>query len=176
MAYVVAAINAATDHHYLRRYYHYCSRYCRPPELLLGEKVYSTGVDMWSVGCIFGEMLRGDALFQGRGEIEQLGKIFSVLGAPTEERWPGWSKLSGAATVKWKTGTVSKLSELFPSMAFNGRCTLSKSGLELLSGLLALDPKQRLSAAAALAHPWFKEFPLAKEQEEMPLPQLQKDA
>ena len=50
----------------------------RSPELLLGEKLYSTAVDMWSVGCIFGELLLHKPLFQGKSEIDQLNKIFQV--------------------------------------------------------------------------------------------------
>ena len=51
----------------------------RAPELLLGTKEYSTAVDMWSVGCIFGEMLTSKPMLPGKGDIEQLHKIFTVL-------------------------------------------------------------------------------------------------
>lgn len=65
----------------------------RAPELLLGETLYSTAVDMWSVGCIFGELILNKPLFPGQGEPDQILKIFKILGAPTEERWPGVSLL-----------------------------------------------------------------------------------
>ena len=68
----------------------------RPPELLLGARVYSTAVDMWSVGCIFGELLTRRPMFDGQGEADQINKIFKVLGAPTEDSWPGFSKLPNA--------------------------------------------------------------------------------
>ncbi|CAG8756698.1 2551_t:CDS:2, partial [Acaulospora morrowiae] len=60
----------------------------RAPELLLGSPFYSTEVDMWSVGCIFGELLTSFALFPGESEIDQLFKIFWVLGTPNEKLWP----------------------------------------------------------------------------------------
>lgn len=48
---------------------------------------------MWSVGCIFAELLLRKPLFMGEGEVDQISKIFRVLGTPTEQRWPGYSKL-----------------------------------------------------------------------------------
>ncbi|KIO16067.1 hypothetical protein M407DRAFT_34294 [Tulasnella calospora MUT 4182] len=65
----------------------------RAPELLLGETVYSTAVDVWSVGCVFGELLLNEPLFQAKSEIDMLSLIFKLLGTPTEEIWPGFSKL-----------------------------------------------------------------------------------
>lgn len=65
----------------------------RPPEILLGSKHYSTAVDLWSVGCIFAEMLTMKPLFPGESQIDQLFCIFRILGTPTEERWPGVSTL-----------------------------------------------------------------------------------
>ena len=50
----------------------------RAPELLLGEKKYGPGIDMWSVGCVFAEMIFGSAMFNGETEIEQLDKICKV--------------------------------------------------------------------------------------------------
>lgn len=50
----------------------------RAPELLLGVKEYSTPIDVWSVGCIFGELLTLEAIFQGKSEADQINKIFRV--------------------------------------------------------------------------------------------------
>ena len=61
----------------------------RPPELLLGAATYSTPLDIWSVGCIFGELVAGKPLFPGEGELDQISRIFSTLGAPNEQIWPG---------------------------------------------------------------------------------------
>ncbi len=47
----------------------------RAPELLLGAKEYTTAIDMWSIGCIFAELIQKDPLFPGRGEIDQLSRV-----------------------------------------------------------------------------------------------------
>nr|GMC58094.1 cell division control protein 2 homolog D [Ipomoea batatas] len=65
----------------------------RAPEVLLGATHYSTAVDMWSVGCIFAELVTNQALFPGDSELQQLLQIFRLLGTPNEEMWPGVSKL-----------------------------------------------------------------------------------
>ena len=65
----------------------------RPPEVLLGIENYTTKVDSWSIGCIMAEMLIGKPFFFGDCEIGQLFKIFQIMGTPTEETWPGVSKL-----------------------------------------------------------------------------------
>lgn len=61
------------------------TRWFRAPEILLGSKSYSFGVDMWSIGCMIGEMILGKALFSGTSTINQLEKIIEVLGIPTPE-------------------------------------------------------------------------------------------
>ena len=65
----------------------------RPPELLLGATRYGPEVDLWSVGCIFAELLLGRPLFPGADEAQQLDKITRLLGTPTEETMPGCSRL-----------------------------------------------------------------------------------
>ncbi|VCW76767.1 unnamed protein product, partial [Gulo gulo] len=65
----------------------------RAPELLLGTKEYSTAVDMWLVGCIFGELLTQKPLFPGKSEIDQINKVFKDLGTPSEKIWPGYNDL-----------------------------------------------------------------------------------
>lgn len=65
----------------------------RAPEILLGTKLYATGVDIWSLGCIFAEMVLRKTLFAGDSEIDQLYKIFQMMGTPNETTWPGVSQL-----------------------------------------------------------------------------------
>lgn len=151
----------------------------RAPELLLGATTYSTAVDMWSVGCIFGELLLLAPLFPGRGELDQLDQIFQVLGAPTAATWPDMdATCPSAQNVRWsKYSKQSKLRDTFPlaSAAFastsrssRGACALSTTGLDLLARMLAVDPKQRISANDALAHPYFREAPAPATQDAMP--------
>ena len=156
----------------VRRYTHMVvTLWYRAPELLLGCGNYSAAVDVWSVGCIFAEIVRfGKVLFQSNGEIDQLDRIFKLLGAPNEENWPGYAKLPGSKAVRWKGPPRSQLGELFPSGAasFGGEMRLTKNGFDLLSQLLCLDPERRITAAEALTHPYFDEPPLAKSQARMP--------
>ncbi|CAE6426783.1 unnamed protein product [Rhizoctonia solani] len=79
----------------LRTYTHeVVTLWYRSPEVLLGSRHYSTAIDMWSVGCIVAEMvMHGQPLFPGDSEIDQIFKIFRLLGTPNEEVWPGVSQL-----------------------------------------------------------------------------------
>ena len=65
----------------------------RAPEILLGATEYSTGIDIWAIGCIFVEMVTKKPLFAGDSDIDQLYRIFRVLGTPNEQNWPGVSNL-----------------------------------------------------------------------------------
>ncbi|RLN58601.1 hypothetical protein BBJ28_00009106 [Nothophytophthora sp. Chile5] len=144
----------------------------RAPELLLGTERYSTAVDMWSVGCIFAEMLLMKPLFPGRGELDQTDQIFKLLGAPSEENWPGVEQDVPNANVsaRGKWPRHSRLRDKFPLAAtFSGSgCSLSKAGFDLLGRMLALSPRERISAKDALAHEYFQEAPPPKAQELMP--------
>ena len=65
----------------------------RAPDVLMGSKHYDTSVDMWSVGCIFAEMITGRPLFPGTSEKDQLIKIFEILGTPSPKKWKDMLKL-----------------------------------------------------------------------------------
>ena|SRR6267154_2061743 len=71
-----------------------CSRWYRPPELLFGCRYYSTAVDIWSVGCIFAELMLRTPYLPGESDMDQLKTIFRALGTPTEEEWPVCLSLS----------------------------------------------------------------------------------
>lgn len=130
----------------------------RPPELLFGESVYGPEVDMWSIGCIFGELLTKEAILQGRGELDQIDLIFKLLGAPTRFNWSGFASLPNASTFRWKKKDGSNLKNRFPVNSFSGNQTfLDPNGFDLLGKLLILDPALRISAREALNHRYFKE-------------------
>lgn len=63
-----------------------CSRFYRAPELIFGATIYSTSIDIWSAGCVMGELLLGQPLFPGESGIDQLVQIIKVLGAPSKEQ------------------------------------------------------------------------------------------
>ena len=69
------------------------TRWYRPPELLYGADVYGPAVDIWSIGCIFAELMLRVPYFPGDSDMDQLGKIFAALGTPTEDQWPGMKSL-----------------------------------------------------------------------------------
>lgn len=64
------------------------TRWYRPPELLFGARAYSSTVDMWSVGCIFAELMLRVPFLAGESDLDQLKKTWSAMGSPTEEDWP----------------------------------------------------------------------------------------
>ncbi|CAE8719805.1 unnamed protein product, partial [Polarella glacialis] len=63
-----------------------CSRYYRAPELIFGATNYTTAVDLWSIGCVLAEMLRGRPLFPGENGVDQLVEIVKVLGSPSRDQ------------------------------------------------------------------------------------------
>ncbi|XP_062025482.1 cyclin-dependent kinase G-2-like [Rosa rugosa] len=132
----------------------------RAPELLLGQKQYSTAIDMWSVGCIMAELLAKEPLFSPKTptEVHQLDAIFDTLGAPNETDWPGVSKLPVFKAIKIKKGE-NNLRKKFCGTRFTGSPMLTASGLDLLTKLLTYDPEKRITVDDALSHDWFKDYP-----------------
>ncbi|XP_027626577.1 cyclin-dependent kinase 3 isoform X5 [Tupaia chinensis] len=138
----------------LRTYTHeVVTLWYRAPEILLGSKFYSTAVDVWSVGCIFAEMVTRKALFPGDSEIDQLFRIFRTLGTPSEAVWPGVTQLPDykGSFPKW---TRKGLEEIVPSLEPEGRDLLMRplwppasacwSGSALEIGALVGSALQRL--------------------------------
>lgn len=103
---------------------------------------------MWSVGCIFGELLLKEPVFQSRNEIEQLSMVFKLLGPPTSSTWPTFRDLPLVKTLSLPPAHPSQLPRKFPF--------LSNAGLDLLSRLLTYDPERRINAVEALDHPYFR--------------------
>ncbi|PWY78341.1 cell division control protein 2 kinase [Aspergillus heteromorphus CBS 117.55] len=132
----------------LRTYTHeVVTLWYRSPEILLGGRQYSTGVDMWSCGAIFAEMCTRKPLFPGDSEIDEIFKIFRLLGTPDEAAWPGVTSFPDykATFPRWKRDETRAL---VPD--------LEEDGLDLLDALLEYDPARRLSAKQACMHPYFQ--------------------
>ncbi|XP_030361634.1 cyclin-dependent kinase 3 isoform X2 [Strigops habroptila] len=131
----------------LRTYTHeVVTLWYRAPEILMGCKYYSTPVDIWSVGCVFAEMVTRKALFPGDSEIDQLFRIFRTLGTPTEATWPGVTQLPDYKE-NFPQWARKEMMEIVPSLDQDGR--------DLLVQLLLYDPSKRISAKAALSHQYF---------------------
>ncbi len=118
----------------------------RSPEILLGQKIYSTPADIWSAGCIFAEMILAQPLLPGESEIDQIFKIFKLFGTPTEKTWPGVSELPD-----FKKSFPKFRKESFHEV-FMGSSALE---IDLLEKILVLDPDRRLTAEEILRHPYF---------------------
>mmetsp|Transcript_28440 Transcript_28440/g.40764 ORF Transcript_28440/g.40764 Transcript_28440/m.40764 type:complete len:396 (-) Transcript_28440:303-1490(-) len=120
----------------------------RAPELLLGAQRYSSAVDVWSIGCIFAEMVTGYALFPGRSDIDQLFKIFQRRGTPNSDIWPAVESLPqyNREFPQWRPRLITD----FVSMELLG----SQYAVDLLENILQYDPDRRISCRAALEHPY----------------------
>merc|ERR1711953_898480 len=115
----------------------------RPPEILLGVKVYSIPVDIWGVGCIIAEMASGSPLFPGDSEIGTCMKIFQKFGTPTKEVWPGINELPDFKPTfpKWPHRGWANIRNIAAQVG----C----SGIDLLEKLMQYDPATRMSARKA---------------------------
>lgn len=135
----------------LRTYTHeVVTLWYRSPEVLLGSRHYSTAIDMWSVGCIVAEMvMHGQPLFPGDSEIDQIFKIFRLLGTPNEEVWPGVSQLPDykESFPRWSAVELSQ--------TVRG---IDAQGLDLVAQTLIYDTAHRISAKRALIHPYFNDL------------------
>lgn len=137
----------------------------RAPELLLGAKHYTSAVDMWAVGCIFAELLTLKPLFQGAEakstqnpfQLDQLDKIFKILGHPTIEKWPTLANLP-----HWQSDTQHIQGRKYDNAGLNSVVPLSPKSpaYDLLSKMLEYDPRKRITAAQALEHEYFRIEPL----------------
>lgn len=123
----------------------------RAPEILLGAKQYSTGVDIWSVGCILAEMVSGRPIFCGECELEQLLEIFRVLGTPNEESWPEVGELPD-----WHDFPVWRPQDLVT--AFPALAKLGHHGVQLFADMMQMSAKKRISALDALESPFFDDI------------------
>lgn len=132
--------------------HHVVTRWYRPPELMLSpQDPYTAAVDMWSAGCIMIELLIRAPLFPGSDFLDQLARIFHVIGKPTSD---DIAKLHNAQARKFLNSLPNRkrtpFGELFPDM--------DKAAADLLDNLLVYDPSKRISASQALQHPFFYEY------------------
>ncbi|KAG4077298.1 hypothetical protein HA402_009927 [Bradysia odoriphaga] len=139
---------------------HVVTLWYRAPELLLGSTSHNTPIDMWAVGCILGELLGHKPLLPGTSEISQLELIIDLLGTPSENIWPEFSKLPAMQNFSLKQQPYNNLKPRFS--------WLSVTGLRLLNFLFMYDPKKRATAEECLQSSYFKEPPLPCDPKLMP--------
>uniref|UniRef100_A0A8C9SSX2 Mitogen-activated protein kinase 15 n=1 Tax=Scleropages formosus TaxID=113540 RepID=A0A8C9SSX2_SCLFO len=128
------------------------TRWYRAPEILLGSSRYTKGVDMWSLGCILGEMLLGKPLFPGTSTINQIEKIMTVIPHPTAEDVCSIKSEYGASVIqRMMLRPQGSLENILPS-------SVPPDALDLLRCLLVFNPEKRLTAEQALQHPYVSKF------------------
>jgi len=103
---------------------------------------------MWSVGCIFAELILKHPLFQAKGEIEMISMIFKLLGPPSRNSWPDYYILPLAKTISLPPTQPPQFRQKFPF--------ISDAGIDLMMRFLTYDPEYRITAEEALQHPYFK--------------------
>eukprot|EP00339_Tiarina_fusa_P023017 CAMPEP_0117028586 /NCGR_PEP_ID=MMETSP0472-20121206/20773_1 /TAXON_ID=693140 ORGANISM="Tiarina fusus, Strain LIS" /NCGR_SAMPLE_ID=MMETSP0472 /ASSEMBLY_ACC=CAM_ASM_000603 /LENGTH=355 /DNA_ID=CAMNT_0004736117 /DNA_START=142 /DNA_END=1205 /DNA_ORIENTATION=- len=132
----------------------------RAPELLLESREYTPAIDMWSVGCIFAELIMQRPIFESEGgEIPHMHKVFGIMGTPEEDSWPGCSELPVMKKFSF-TRKPNRLREVIPPVTANT--------FDLLEKMLCMDPKCRITAEEALRHPYFTENPPPQHPSMMP--------
>ena len=149
---------------YAHMTYNTITKWYRPPELYYQASYYSGAVDVWSVGCVFAEIVNRRVFLPAipDTDINMIGKICEQIGTPTEDNWPGVSKLKGYVTP----------SETFPVRSkdqwmMNFRA-IGEVGVDLLMKMLMLDPRQRLSAEQVLKHEFWTADPRPSRLEDLP--------
>lgn len=124
----------------------------RAPELLYGATKYTSSVDMWSVGCIFAQLWLRWPIFgtePPHTELASLKRIFSFLGVPTEKEWPGMTALP--KYIPFESFPASQFEKTFEGV--------DTDAIDLMKQMLVLNPNSRISASAALSHPYFSKDP-----------------
>ncbi|KAK7579668.1 hypothetical protein V9T40_000297 [Parthenolecanium corni] len=127
------------------------TQYYRSPEILMGAKHYTTAIDVWSVGCIFGELLGRRILFQAQSPVQQLELITDLLGTPKPEDMRGACDEARSHMVRQRL----KLPSLSALYSLSNQAT--HEAVHLLCRMLVFDPDKRISVVDALNHPYLDE-------------------
>ncbi|KAK4805783.1 hypothetical protein QYF61_000389, partial [Mycteria americana] len=128
------------------------TRWYRAPEILLSSQSYTKGVDMWSIGCILGELLLGKPLFPGTSTVNQIEQILRVVPAPSPEDILAMQSDYRASVINHMSSRQRvTFEEILPS-------STPLPALDLLKKLLVFNPEKRLTAEEALQHPYVKRF------------------
>lgn len=139
------------------------TRWYRPPELFFGAKLYHYGVDIWSVACIFAELMLRTPYLPGESDLDQINTIFRALGTPTEEEWKNVSYLPDY--VSYQKYPKTPLNTLFTAA--------SKDAIDLMEKMFVYDPLKRPSCEECLSHQYFKNLPRPTPPHKLPKPKVE---
>ncbi|MEQ2254832.1 Mitogen-activated protein kinase 11 [Ilyodon furcidens] len=137
------------------------TRWYRAPEIMLNWMHYNQNVDIWSVGCIMGELLKGKVLFPGTDYIDQLKRIMEVVGTPTPDLL---KKICSEHAQKY-IQSLPFMPQQDMEKIFRGANPLA---IDLLKRMLVLDCDERISASEALSHPYFSQYHDPDDEPEAP--------
>lgn len=147
---------------------HVVTLWYRSPELLFGAREYTAAVDLWSVGCILGELILNEPMLPGKVEQEQINMIIRLIGRPHEGIWEGFNLLPLARAFSLPDQQYSRMKVKFKDA--------SPQTIHFLNGLLTYSPRKRLDVMQALVHPYFDEDPKAKDPSMLPThPEIRND-
>ncbi|KAI9370008.1 kinase-like domain-containing protein [Aspergillus egyptiacus] len=149
---------------YLNMTHQVITRWYRPPELLYGARQYSGAVDIWSTAMVFAELLLRVPFVAGSSDLDQITKICEAFGTPTEDNWPGVSKLPNYIPAD-KNHLAPVQGRDFFLRQFP---TAGPVGADLLMSMCALDPRKRSTAYQALQHSWWTTEPRPTNKEDLP--------
>lgn len=140
------------------------TQWYRPPELLYRARYYSGNVDVWSIGCIFAELVLRRPFLPGMTDMESLKFICEAIGTPTEQNWPGVALLPD-----YKLTDLENAKPLATKREWSQRfVNLSSEGVDLMMEMLTLDPNKRITAKGALQHKWWSVNPKPSRNEHLP--------
>ncbi|KAI1935752.1 TFIIH complex serine/threonine-protein kinase subunit kin28 [Ophidiomyces ophidiicola] len=140
------------------------TRWYRPLELLYGARYYSGGVDIWSMGMVFAELLLRVPFAAGNSDLDQIFKICAAFGTPTEENWPGVTRLPNYMPLE-ENDVIPLQGKDFFLRQFP---TAGPLGADLLYSMLKLDPRKRSTAKQILQHTWWLSEPKPTKKEKLP--------
>lgn len=139
-------------------------RWYRAPEIMLNSKAYDKHIDVWSVGCIMGEMITGKPMFPGENYLEQINLIFDVLGTPTETDCIWIQNKNARRYVSALPKTLKKpRQQLYPNWT-------NKIAMDLLDDLLTFDPHKRITVDQTLEHEYFEQYHEPEDEPTCPEP------
>ncbi|CAE6477093.1 unnamed protein product [Rhizoctonia solani] len=127
------------------------TRWYRAPEIMLSFRKYTTAIDIWSIGCILGELLGMKPMFKGKDYVDQLNIIIDILGTPDEETLQRIGSVKAQAYIRSLPVKEPKpFKTLFPQA--------DDLALDLLSQMVTFDPAKRLTVLEALKHPYLEAY------------------
>ena len=158
----VLAPTPASGHEAQELSHQVATRWYRPPELLFASRSYTFSADIWSAGAVIAELFSLKPLFPGANDIDQMFRVFQIMGSPTVECWPGVDQLPDFDKVCFPGLRALDFSLLIPH--------LHNDDNAFLKTMLVLDPTKRLAAADICASTYFLSYPLPTAEAYLPCP------